>query len=43
MRKAKREGIIKVARNMLKNNRPIDEIVEDTELTIEEVEVLRNE
>ena len=33
---------LKIARNLLKRNRPIDEIVEDTGLTREEVEGLRN-
>ena len=31
-----------IAKNMLKRNRPVDEIVEDTGLTREEVEALRN-
>ena len=31
-----------IAKNMMKRNRPIDEIVEDTGLTREEVENLRN-
>ena len=36
-----REGAIEIAGNMLKRNRPIDEIVEDTGLTHEEVKNLR--
>ena len=44
---AKREGsnerAIIIARNMLKRNRPIDEIVEDTGLTHEEIEGLRQQ
>ena len=35
------EGRADVARNLLKRNRPIDEIMEDTGLTREEVEALR--
>ena len=31
-----------IAKNMMKRNRPIDEIIEDTGLTREEVENLRN-
>ena len=31
------------AKNLLKRNRPIDEIMEDTGLTVEEVENLRNQ
>jgi len=38
---AKKEGILLVAKNMLKRGRPIDEIVEDTGLTREEVESLQ--
>jgi predicted transposase/invertase (TIGR01784 family) len=38
---AKREGIAEVARNLLKRNRPIEEIIEDTGLTREEIESLR--
>ncbi|MCL2034843.1 MAG: hypothetical protein FWG94_08935 [Oscillospiraceae bacterium] len=37
---ARREGHFDVARNLLKRNRPIDEIVEDTGLTREEIEGL---
>ncbi|MCL1792111.1 MAG: hypothetical protein FWG40_12375, partial [Peptococcaceae bacterium] len=36
------EGVIAVARNMLKRNRSIDEVAEDTGLTREEVENLRD-
>ncbi|MCL1790480.1 MAG: Rpn family recombination-promoting nuclease/putative transposase [Peptococcaceae bacterium] len=36
------EGVIAVARNMLKRNRSIDDIAEDTGLTREEVENLRD-
>ncbi len=43
---AKQEGIsernVEIARKLLKRNRPIDEIAEDTGLTYEEVEALRN-
>ena len=38
---AKREGITEVARNLLRRNRPIDEIIEDTGLSQEEIEALR--
>ena len=38
---AKKEGILLVAKNMLKRGRPIGEIVEDTGLTREEVESLQ--
>ena len=38
---AKKEGILLVAKNMLKRGRPIDEIIEDTGLTHEEVESLQ--
>ena len=38
---ARDEGIISVAKNLLKRNRPIDEISEDTGLTREEIEDLR--
>jgi predicted transposase/invertase (TIGR01784 family) len=38
---ARREGIKEIARNMMKHNRPIDEIIEDTGLTREEVENLK--
>ena len=37
----KEEGVTAVASRMLKRNKPIDEIIEDTGLTREEVEVLR--
>jgi len=40
---AKREQAIEIAQKMLKRNRPVDEIAEDTGLTCEEVESLRNE
>ncbi len=40
---ARKERDIELARKLLKRNRPIDEIVEDTELTYEEVESLINE
>ncbi|MDR2736979.1 MAG: hypothetical protein LBB49_05390 [Gracilibacteraceae bacterium] len=36
------EGLITVARKMLKRNRPIDEVAEDTGLTREKVESLRD-
>jgi predicted transposase/invertase (TIGR01784 family) len=36
----RQEGVLAVARNMIKRNRPIDEIIEDTGLTREEVEKL---
>jgi predicted transposase/invertase (TIGR01784 family) len=41
-RRGKKEGKIAVAKNMLKRGKPIDEIIEDTELTRKEVEALRN-
>jgi hypothetical protein len=37
---ARREGHADVARKLLERNRPIDEIIEDTGLTREEVEAL---
>jgi len=37
---ARKGAVIEVAGNMLKRNRPIDEIIEDTGLTREEVESL---
>ena len=40
---AKLEGKLEIARKLLKRNRPVDEIVEDTGLTREEVENLRKE
>lgn len=39
--KAKREEKHKIALKLLKRNRPIDEIVEDTGLAFEEIENLR--
>ena len=36
------EGRLAIACNMIKRNRPIDEIIEDTGLTREEVENLSN-
>jgi len=39
--RGRREGKLGIARNMLKRNRPINEIIEDTGLTREEVENLR--
>jgi len=41
MDRGRREGRLDIARNMMKRNRPIDEIIEDTGLTREEVENLR--
>ena len=38
---ARKERDIEIAKKLLKRNRPVDEIVEDTELTYEEVEDLR--
>ena len=38
---AKREGKIEVARKLLKRNRPIEKIIEDTGLTHEEIESLK--
>ena len=40
-RKARKEEQLKFARKMLNRNRPIDEIVEDTGLTREEIESLK--
>jgi len=40
-RRGRREGIIAVAQNMMKRNRPIDKIIRYTGLTREEVENLR--
>jgi len=37
----RQEGRLAIARNMIKRSRPIDEIIEDTGLTREEVENLR--
>jgi hypothetical protein len=39
---AERNLKLTIAKNMLKRNRPIDEIIEDTGLTREEMEKLRN-
>ncbi|MCL1876222.1 MAG: hypothetical protein FWF87_08210 [Synergistaceae bacterium] len=39
--KGRAEGILSIAGNMLKRNKPIDEIIEDTGLTRAEVENLR--
>ena len=36
-----KDGLIKVALNMLKRNKPINEIMEDTSLTREEIESLK--
>ena len=41
IREAEREKAVIIARNMLKRNRPIEEIIEDTGLTREEVEGLQ--
>jgi predicted transposase/invertase (TIGR01784 family) len=38
--RGRRDGRLSVARNMMKRNRPIDEIIEDTGLTREEIENL---
>ena len=40
-RGALKEQAFTIARNLLKRNRPIDEIIEDTGLTFEEVESLQ--
>jgi predicted transposase/invertase (TIGR01784 family) len=41
---AREQGVIfTVAKNLLRRNRPINEIVEDTGLTLDELETLRNE
>jgi len=40
MQAGRQDGLLLVARNMLKRNRPIDEIMEDTGLTAEEIETL---
>ena len=42
MAESKAEGIAAVARNMLKRGKPIDEIIEDTGLTYEEVKNLQD-
>ena len=39
--RGRREGTLDVARRMLNRNRPLAEIVEDTGLTLEEIEALR--
>ena len=41
--RGERRGRIEVARKMLRKNKPIDEIAEDTGLTLEEVQSLRKE
>ena len=41
--RGERRGRIEVARKMLRRNKPIDEIAEDTGLTLEEVQSLRQE
>jgi len=41
-RKAEKAKALEIARNMLKRNRPIDEVLEDTGLTFEEVEELKD-
>ena len=38
--RGEKKGRLAIARNMMKRNRPIDEIIEDTGLTREEVENL---
>ncbi len=38
---ARKERDVEIAKKLLKRNRPVDEIVEDTGLTYEEVEDLR--
>ena len=40
MATAERRGILSVAKNLLKRNRPIEEIMEDTGLTRKEIEDL---
>ena len=40
---ALRNRSVEIARKLLKRNRPINEIVEDTDLSYEEVENLRRE
>ena len=42
MNYAKREAIMEVALKLLKRNRPIEEIMEDTGLTEEQIEELQN-
>ena len=39
----KRNKSIEFARRLLRRNRPVDEIAEDTGLSIEEIESLKNE
>ena len=41
-RKGEKAKAMEIARNMLKRNRPIDEVIEDTGLTFEEVEELKD-
>ncbi|OZG31427.1 transposase [Rickettsia endosymbiont of Culicoides newsteadi] len=41
--KGKAEGKITMAKKMLAKRKPIDEIIEFTELTIEEIKVLKKE
>ena len=41
-RRGVQKGHIEVAQRMLRRNRPIDEIAEDTGLSIEEIETLKN-
>ena len=40
MATAERKGVLSVAKNLLKRNRPIEEIMEDTGLTRKEIEKL---
>ena len=40
-RGAHKEGLLLVAKNLLRRNRPMDEIIEDTGLTYDEVEALQ--
>jgi hypothetical protein len=42
MATSERIGIKTVAKNLLKRNRPIEEILEDTGLSLAEIEALRN-
>ena len=41
-RKAEKAKALEIARKMLKRNRPIDEVIEDTGLTLEDVEELKD-
>ena len=41
-KRGKKEMALAIARNMLRRNRPVDEIMEDTGLAFEEVESLRS-